>query len=263
MTQRYKNLLIFSHPDDELLWSSSWLRECDLIIICFGPSLLNCDLTANRASALAHHPFKQKLISLNIAESNVLGDADWTVPNISEFGLSLKRKNHHYENNFRVLIDKLRPYVTSAENIITHNPWGEYGHEEHVQVYRAVSYFHSEHQFNILYNLYVSDRSLKLMLLYESILNSSDTLSKSIDQKLSNDCMGVYIESGAWTWPENYIFHDYEFFVIENSLGKVDQKSSHMVMLLNMNFSNDITIKIFIKRKLKKMFKFMKTFFHV
>ncbi len=41
--------------------------------------------------------------------------------------------------NFHRLRDMLRPELEGLDAVVTHNPWGEYGHEEHIQVFRVIS----------------------------------------------------------------------------------------------------------------------------
>ena len=43
-----------------------------------------------------------------------------------------------YINNFDILVKKLTFELKDFKNVFTHNPWGEYGHEEHIQVFKAI-----------------------------------------------------------------------------------------------------------------------------
>ena len=48
-----------------------------------------------------------------------------------------------------MLKDLLRARLGDCRNVITHNPWGEYGHEDHVQVFRAVTALQAELGFAV------------------------------------------------------------------------------------------------------------------
>ena len=49
-------------------------------------------------------------------------------------------------------------------NVIAHGPWGEYGHEEHVQVFRVVASLATEMGFRLWLPAYVAPKSEALML---------------------------------------------------------------------------------------------------
>ena len=76
----------------------------------------------------------------------------------------IQNSKEHYRNNYDELKQRLEEKLRGYRNVFTHNPWGEYGHEEHVQVYRVVKDLQAQMRFNLWYSNYVSNKSFKLML---------------------------------------------------------------------------------------------------
>jgi hypothetical protein len=78
---------------------------------------------------------------LAIPEAGSYHLAEWTRPEISPYGLVLERPSTKretvrlYEENFHSIHACLKAELSADMNVFTHNPWGEYGHEDHVQVY--------------------------------------------------------------------------------------------------------------------------------
>jgi hypothetical protein len=50
-----------------------------------------------------------------------------------------------YRNDFGAMLELPEPYVRRHPAIYTHNTWGEYGHEEHIQVRNAVQALAQHH----------------------------------------------------------------------------------------------------------------------
>lgn len=71
-----------------------------------------------------------------------------------------------YAENYSTIVRLLENELTSDMNVFTHNPWGEYGHEDHLQVFRAVDQLQSEIGFKQWMENYVTNRSLPLAKTY-------------------------------------------------------------------------------------------------
>jgi LmbE family N-acetylglucosaminyl deacetylase len=113
-------LLVVAHPDDEILWFNP--EEYDKIVIVFGDfgDSRGSDGGNQRRKALEQHPLKDKIVHLNIKESDFTRD---------------KTKESVYRLNQRAIEDELRKF--SPETVTTHNGHGEYGHVEHIQLFYA------------------------------------------------------------------------------------------------------------------------------
>ena len=113
------NILVVAHPqpDDEILWFNP--EEFDKIIIVFG-DFGDGRSGDGRRKALEEHPLKDKIVHLNIKESDFTRDSS---------------RETIYRVNQRVIEDELAKFRPTE--VTTHNAHGEYGHLEHIQVFYA------------------------------------------------------------------------------------------------------------------------------
>ena len=95
--------------------------------------------------------------------------------------------------------------------MITHAPWGEYGHEDHVQLFRAVDALRAELGFALWVPAYVSDRSAALMRRNLGRLGAP-TAPMPTDRALGERLKALYRETGAWTWVDDHAWPDTEVF---------------------------------------------------
>jgi LmbE family N-acetylglucosaminyl deacetylase len=214
-----KSTLIVAHPDDEMLWFSSILARAGKIIICMIDSQRNPELGPARKESLSRYPLPN-LISLNMEQADTLGySADWTNPVLTEYGIALPKRPDlagRYQTNYYTLRDRLRQKLTGYANVFTHNPWGEYGHEEHVQVYRVVKDLQAEFNFKIWYSNYCSNRSYPLMIRQLSG-GGKQMLTLKTDRKIMELIKKLYQDSGCWTWYSDWNGFSEDTFFGENN----------------------------------------------
>jgi LmbE family N-acetylglucosaminyl deacetylase len=193
--------VVVAHPDDEALWLSSALRRAGRIVFCFGDPYLRPELAAARRRAVAALPLPG-LIDLQIPESGAGFAVDWPLPALTAFGVAINEPaaRQRYEANFPKLVAALRPVLANCRAVYTHNPWGEYGHAEHLQVYRAVAALQDELGFTLLFSNYVSARSWPLAQILAGEVRWSERTELPPDRKLARQLMRVYADAGAWTW---------------------------------------------------------------
>ncbi len=204
--------IVAAHPDDEVLWFSSILMRVDQVILVYHDVPSKPALTQGRNTAVAGLPYKQ-LHTLRLVESEVFEGASWPQPEIRDYGVAVRHTRNamkgfaakRYEANHRLLVDKLRSLLVGSKNVFTHNPWGEYGNEEHVQVFRAVASLQDEIGFRLWFSNYASNKSSGLMAQYVTQL-SSDVVTLPTDPALGRSLTALYQEAGCWTW-----FDDYEW----------------------------------------------------
>jgi len=150
--------------------------------------------------------------------------------------------------------------ISGYQNVITHNPWGEYGHEEHVQLYRVVKSLQAEMGFSIWFSNYCSYKSLVFMSQYASGFNS-EPLTLKTNKTVSSDVAKIYKENGCWTWYDGYQWPDEETFIKENA---VEEKNPAYGSIFPLNMIHikieprpkpvqKKTIFIRLKRKLKRL----------
>jgi hypothetical protein len=93
------------------------------------------ELGQNREKVINNYPLSN-VVSLNLEQADTLGKStDWKNPILTDFGIHIKKKEilKRYKQNYIVLQSKLNDQIKGCDNVVTHNPWGEYGHEEHIQ----------------------------------------------------------------------------------------------------------------------------------
>ena len=207
------SILILSHPDDETLFATSLLHKISTLIICFNDIPKNLKSSIGRKRALNNYPIKDlKVINLDISQSfESFLPLNWLNIKDKQTGLKGGYQKRIYDNNYYKILHKLRKLIPKKSQIITHNPWGEYGHSEHCQVFKACFQISLEKNSNLFVTGYVSNLSKnyalrKLHLLFPEIYQfKTSQIYYSLLKKhyLNNDC---------WTWYHNYELPESEFF---------------------------------------------------
>lgn len=213
------SVLVVAHPDDEILWFGSVAPDVGQIIICFLHDPLHPDLANARSRALEDHPLADKITCLELTETNSFGHAKWPLPRINKFGLKVKGSmsiRRSYRRCARDMREALEPIVHSAKNFITHNPWGEYGHEEHVMVYRVISELAKKSGSGVWYNNYVSSWSEQLARRYLYDPREA-SFGAEIDCAFMQEIAEVYRRHDAWTWFGDYVWFASEYMIGERS----------------------------------------------
>jgi len=228
-----RSLVIVAHPDDELLWFSSLLADVDGVVMSYldyppEPPLAEC-----RRQAIAELPFS--VTSLSIPEAGSFLKADWSQPELTPFGIKLNGEEtldetrRTYEVNCQTLITKLRPLLTRNTTVYTHNPWGEYGHEDHIQVFRAVDMLRKEFKFPMYVSAYYSGRSQPVADRYLFDANHH-MVSRTIDRERTNQLANIYKRNRCWTWSDDWRWPSQESFITRDSLlepPEPEPKGSH------------------------------------
>jgi|Deesub1362A_J573_1020465.scaffolds.fasta_scaffold01035_4 LmbE family N-acetylglucosaminyl deacetylase len=213
------SILLVAHPDDEVLWFSSIFDKVDEVIFCFINSLSNPHWTTGRRQILSKLPIK-KVSSLEMEESGVFNCADWNRPVIKEYGMEITKRrvsDKKYKENYYKIKEKLGVKLANYKNVFTHNPWGEYGNEEHVQVYRVVKGLQKKMNYNIWISNYCGNKSFPLMLSYISGFNS-DYITLKTNKSLAEKIKATYERHRCWTWYKDWVWFNEESFMNDDSL---------------------------------------------
>lgn len=221
-------MLIVAHPDDDILWLSSIVDKVDDIVFCLNNNPSKPDRGSARKKILSEYPLSN-IHSLDLDEIGSYNKADWERPEITEYGLKLvknKSADKAYREVFQKLLSKLSSRLSNVRTVFTHNPWGEYGHEDHVLVYRAVKALQSKFNYNIWFSNYCSNRSLKLMNMYISGFNTEFEML-STNKELASSIAEIYKTNNAWTWYDEYKWFDYECIINDNSVSISNDKYSY------------------------------------
>lgn len=214
------SVLLTAHPDDEILWFSSVIEKVDKIILCFLKVPSQPDWTTGRAISVAEHPVGRPITYLEMDESEAFWGVDWHNPIITEYGLRITNPRYNddkYISNFQLLLTHLREELKDCKNVITHNPWGEYGHLEHVQLYRAVKQLQEELGYDIWYSNYCSNRTAELMTNYISGFDC-DYITLNTNKALGHKAMTLYQKNKCWTWYDDYTWFDQECFIKDQTM---------------------------------------------
>ena len=213
-----RSILIAAHPDDEILWFSSIIERVHKIIVCYLNYQSDSRLNQGRTQSLAEYPLKN-IICLELDESGTFDQANWQNPEVSKYGIDMDDKSSNikkYVQNYHELKRKLSLELTNCQNVFTHNPWGEYGNEDHVQVYRVVKELQESMSFNLWFSNYCSNKSLRLMAQYVSFLNTACITLKT-NKTLSSCIKSLYQMNGCWTWYDNWKWVNEESFFKDRS----------------------------------------------
>jgi LmbE family N-acetylglucosaminyl deacetylase len=205
-----------AHPDDEILWFSSIIAQVSRVIVCYIGQEGRPKIAAGREAALHSHPVTS-ILSLGIEEANVYGLARWpqAIPTAEGLELSCGRThpiNMRYRANHARLVDQLTKRLAGFDAVFTHNPWGEYGHEEHVQVYRAVKQAQVGSGFALWCSSYTGSRTHDLMARCMDGMHV-ETLTLETDIALARAAEQRYKEQGVWTWFDDYVWPVRESFL--------------------------------------------------
>jgi len=196
----------------------------------------------------------------------VQGTANWKKPKKNKEGIVVGKNSSFYKKNYVDLKLKLSKLIHYGEVIYTHNPWGEYGHEEHVQVFHVIMELAKELNLKVYVNNYVSNKSYLLMTMEQHLLSDIHHIGIP-DLNLNLIFKKLYQSNLCWTWNEDYCWPKSESFFEINKYEKyLETKTSRKVIHpLNMlpgnyktNTFRDIILKILpitIKKKIKNLFK--------
>ena len=209
-----KSILVVAHLDDEVLWFSSILDKVDQIVVCYLGVKSHPEWTDGRKKSLMSHPLSN-LTCLGLDESEVFEGPDWENPVVTEHGMAIQKKQFSdevYKQNFKTLKERLESKLAGYQNVFTHNPWGEYGHVEHVQVFRIVKDLQIALKFNLWFSNYCSNKSFNLMLNYVSGFNSN-YITLPTDKKMGQLLMQLYTNNNCWTWYSDYRWFNEEAFM--------------------------------------------------
>lgn len=266
-----KSYLIVSHPDDECLFASSLLNKISTLIICFGNIPNEKKISIGRKNAIKNYPLKNiQVINLDLSQSiKSIYPINWYRVIDKKSGIKRGYKEKSYDKNYDKLLDKLRNLIPKNSYLITHNPWGEYGHGEHCQVFKACFATSQETNSQLYVTGYISNLS-KHYANVKTHLLSQKILKFETNKKVYNLLKKHYIKHNCWTWDHVYKIPEIEFFYKVNlsydSKSIITNNNSLNIPLININHHNPLIyiirkiIKIFIPSRLQNLFKKCKLF---
>lgn len=208
--------IVAAHPDDEVLWFSSIVTRVARTYICYLGNPNRPALGRGRKAALDAPPLAD-FASLGLDEADVYDLARWPDPDPTPAGLALDKARdaatqNRYRHNFARLTEELAGRLAGFDTVFTHNPWGEYGHEEHVQVYRAVRQVQDRLGFRLWCSAYAGSRSQALMA--RCLAGARvESVTLDTDAGFARQVAQRYKENGVWTWFDDYVWPERESFL--------------------------------------------------
>jgi len=211
------SLLIVAHPDDEILWFSSLLHNIKKVIICFTPFSDNLRLTRE---FIQEYPLKNTQF-LALKGFGGYHKVNFFLPVETRCGVLIKnslKEAIRYRKNCLSLKQNLEELIPEKSHVFTHNPWGEYGHEEHVQVSNIISNMRQRKNLKVWHNNYGSRKAFSLMK-RTIFATQFESFKRSIDLDFVRYMRSFYLEKGCWTWdPSWQWFEEETFFSSKNDL---------------------------------------------
>src|SRR5258708_20507559 len=208
------NAVVVAHPDDEALWLSSVVHSVERIVFGFGAVFDDPGRSRARRQAVAALPLSG-IVNLEIPESGVPWKSYQSQPELTLSGVRISESavRERYESNYASLLEGLRASLSGCRDVYTHNPWGEYGHTEHIQVYNAVTALQDELGYTVWFSNYVGARNWTLVTGLAERLSWARRAVVRRDVARARTLMRVYRRYGAWTytrahrWPAREVMY--------------------------------------------------------
>lgn len=117
-------LMIVAHPDDETLWGGGHLQEGNWLVLCL----------TNQSYTLRKNEFKTAME--NLGQKGII--LDYPDLQKTKSGVNVKNLWGNVLTGMRKDLDLIIHYK-NWEQIVTHNPQGEYGHIHHIMTNKEVT----------------------------------------------------------------------------------------------------------------------------
>jgi LmbE family N-acetylglucosaminyl deacetylase len=225
--------IVAAHPDDEILWFSSVIDHVSRLILAYLVNR-NPKVTSGRQRIIAEHP-KTNLVSLGLTEAGtfaLIGRRAKPTP----YGIQLsdRKVDACYRSNYDQLLKRLRPFLAICGDVYTHNPWGEYGHPDHVQVYRSVCHLQREFGFRLWFPNYVSRRAHRLRMRLAPSTRVAKRAVLSTNLSIARQLEKLYVQHQCWTWYSSYRWPDTEEFLCQE-LGSPESLLASQYLPIHLN----------------------------
>lgn len=206
--------VVVAHPDDEALWLSSVVTSAERVVFAFGDIVNEPGKSAARRRAVGALPLSG-IVNLGIPESGAGWKSNQIAPGQTPADIRIfdATSRARYESNYVRLLEALRASLAGCSDVYTHNPWGEYGHSEHIQVHRAVDALQDELGYTVWFSNYVDGRNWTFVSTLAEHLSWTQRSIVTPDVLTARKLMRVYQRYGAWTyktlrrWPSQEVLY--------------------------------------------------------
>ena len=259
-----KIVLVLAHPDDEIIFTNSILKRVDKTIICFQDVPKEILISKGRYKSALNYPIKN-FFQLGLTQSRFSNKIiNWRKPLETKYGIEGYLNKNDYKKNYKLLFEKLEKILTKDCVVITHNPWGEYGHPEHIQVNRVISKLALKIRFEFFVTGFVSTSTLEYSRLLMNRL-SRNFIKYETDIEIYKSIKKLYDKNLCWTWFNDSLQNKYEIFYKQINNSMISQESFiNKIPLFIIKDGNNLTrnlihiIKAFLPRSIKKILRDIK-----
>jgi hypothetical protein len=207
-------LVVVAHPDDEALWFAPLLRMAATVLAALPVHAYDEVISRGRERVRAEYPV-DTFDFLPLRSAGVYRQSDWRRREPVEHGVMLRSacasdRARAYHDNYALLLQALEPYVCTHDVVFSHNPWGEYGHEEHIQVCHAVMAVAKRHHRSVWawdglpVRLLLSDGMRLRSDFYGLRTRHLPRLVLDTDLALFSEIRRLYQSHLAWTGSDTY-----------------------------------------------------------
>ena len=215
MFESTKVLVVVAHPDDEILWFAPLASVAATVVVALPIVPDRPGLTRARELVRAGHP-TAGLVFLPLSEAGVYRRSNWRRRRLTTEGVRLRgwcprAYRRRYAANYHLLLEELDVLISQHDVVYTHNPWGEYGHEEHVQVCHAVMEVARRHHRSVwvwdglsvaeLVDIGCRTRSDY----YDPLPPGLAQVELPVDLAFYQTVRELYQRHAAWTWTPTYV----------------------------------------------------------
>lgn len=206
--------VVVAHPDDEVLWFSSVLEGARRIIFCYGDYAPLPSMGAARRRVMEDFPHPH-VEFLDLPEGLFHECADWKNPRPVPAGMAIADRGvrRRYEENFALLVPRLEPLLRDVDLVFTHNPWGEYGHEDHVQVHQAIRRILSRRRGRMMMPAYFTAKSSR-MREKTAACADPEPFALRVDKARARAIKELYESHGCWTYIKDWLPPDEDSFLL-------------------------------------------------
>lgn len=210
--------IVVAHPDDEVLWFGSLVPRVGRIVICYGMQAAGT-LRDGRRRVVEAYPYRT-IDFYDLVQPGSLAKATWPEPRLGPMGMVLAQRSASHETSFCDIVRRLRRSLVGSATVFTHNPWGEYGHEEHSLVYAAVKTVQCELGFELYVSPYVGCAVLGL---FRQVIDDgiNGVARFAVDRRSVSEVADLYRRHGVWTWNETWDWAEEESFLRLGPEGRI------------------------------------------
>ena len=200
-----KAAIVVAHPDDEILWFGSLIESVGQVVLCYGPNPRVAARGAQRRRVADAYPLGT-LVFLDLIEPDT-----WRGRSLGPIDEEIRRTSLEDRAHAETLRRALAPVLMGVSTVFTHNPWGEYGHDDHRRVHSAVSDLAGSMGLDVYVSAYVDRNALPLMAA-TALSGVAASVSYPVDAAPIETVRQLYIDQNCWTWSLDWHWPEREFF---------------------------------------------------